>query len=395
MRYLLLILFIIFAGIGGFFSWNHFTAADAQPQEQLPPEPVGPVVTTETREVIEDDTFTVVMEDLGVSYADALTFVENAEEVFDLTSIKLGKTFKLVKEDGVPLRIEYEPGTEYMVVLHLDDLNVEKQDIAYDVEIRTADVMIENSLYLDGLAAGIDEELIIEFANVFAWELDFATAVQKGDTMRVLYEKRFRNGKEAGIGDVLAGEFVNVGTKIEGYRFEDSEGKIGYFNAEGESLVRPFLKAPLSFSRITSGFTNARFHPVLKRTTPHRAIDYGAPTGTPIFSVGDGVIKRASWNGGYGNQVVVRHNERFTTTYAHMSAYARGIRPGVRVKQGQTIGFVGSTGFSTGPHLHYEVIVNGTKINPLKVEFPKGDSIAEEEQEAFFAERDRLAAQLR
>lgn len=391
MRYLIIFALLLTGIISGFFVWYSGTNITVTPDTlETVVEPVGPVVTIQERLIADGDTFTDVVGDLGVSYADALTLVENGEDLFDLTNIKLGKTFHLILEDGVPRRIEYEPGTEYTVVMHLDDLQVEKKDIDYEVEIATEQVTIENSLYLDGLAQGVNEELIIAFANVFAWELDFATAVQKGDTMRVLYEKRFRDGKEAGIGDVLAGEFVNSGKVFEGYRFVDSDGKVAYFNEDGESLVRSFLKAPLSFTRITSGFTYARFHPVTKTTTPHRAIDYGAPIGTPIMAVGNGVVKQAGWNGGYGNFISVRHNERFTTNYAHLSRYAKGIKPGTHVSQGQVIGYVGSTGFSTGPHLHYEVVEYGTKVNPLNVDFPKGEPILDEQRPAFEAERDRL-----
>lgn len=396
MRYLLpLILVLGFLGTGIWFWQKEPAPAEAEkPIEAVIDIPAGPIIDFVIRTVEDGDTFTKVMEDLGLSYGDALEIVDNASEIFDFTSIKLGKDFKLITEDAKPVRIEYEPGTEYMIVVHLDDLKVEKKDIEYEVEVSTAELTINTSLYHDGLNAGMSEELIIAFAEVFAWEIDFATAVQQGDSMKVLYEKRFRDGKEAGIGDILAGEFVNVGTPVRGFRFIGEDGKVAYYNDEGDSLIRPFLKAPLHYSRITSGFTYNRFHPVIGKNTPHRAIDYAAATGTPIFAVGDGVIKQASWNGGYGNFISIRHNERFVTNYGHLSSYAKGIKPGVRVKQGQTIGYVGSTGWSTGPHLHYEVSVNGTLVNPLKVEFPKGDSIAEEQKQEYFETRDSLAQQL-
>lgn len=398
MKYLVGSIVLIGVIFCGFWFWKSdrpdVSAQETPDQVVLLDVPSGPRIEIQSREVIEDDTFTKVMEDLGVSYADALEIVSSAEEVFDFTSIKLGKTFRLVKEDGLPVRIEYEPGTEYAVVVDLQNgFETHKEPIAYDVSVETAEVTINSSLFEDGVAAGLSEQLIIEFANVFAWEIDFATQVQAGDTMKVLYEKRFRGGEEAGIGNVLAGTFTNYGETVEGYRFEDAEGEVGYYNAEGDSLVRPFLKAPLSYSRITSGFTYSRFHPVLGTNTMHRAIDYAAPLGTPIMAVGDGTILQAGWNGGYGNYVAIRHNDRLRTNYGHLSAFAKGIKPGARVTQGQVIGYVGSTGWSTGPHVHYEVQEYGTLVNPLEVEFPKGDALPEEELEDFFHHRDMLKAQ--
>jgi len=388
-----IIVVLIFSALGaGFWFWQRdIESSQAIEVIEEAVVPSGPLVEVEERVVEDGDTFTSVMEDLGVEYSEALKIVEKGESIFDFTSIKLGKTFRLIKEDHVPQRIEYEPGTEYMVVIDLQqDFMVQKQDIPYDIELDAVGLTINNSMYVDGLESGMSEELIIAYAEVFAWEIDFATAVQKGDKMTVLYEKRFRNGEESGIGDVLAGTFTNHGETVTAYRYTSPDGSFGYYDEEGNSLIRPFLKAPLHFSRISSGFSYARFHPITGKTTPHRAIDYAAPLGTPIRAVGDGVIKKAAWNGGYGNYISIRHNERFTTNYAHLSRYADIAKPGTRVKQGDIIGYVGSTGFSTGPHLHYEVEVDGVKVNPLEVEFPKGDSISEEEKESFLAEKDRL-----
>lgn len=354
---------------------------------------VAPVITKKTREVASGDTFTDIIQDLGYSYSDALRIVENGGDIFDFTSIKVGKVFTLVSYDNEATRIEYEPGTEYIVIIDLlQDFSVEKRKISYDIEITAVSLIINDSMYLDGISAGIDPLLIIEFANIFAWEIDFATQVRRGDKVTILYEKRFRDGVEAGFGNILAGEFINSGQSVQGYRYVNVSGDIGYYNQDGESLVRPFLKVPLEFSRITSGFTYNRFHPTLKRNIPHLAIDYAAPYGTPIYAVGDGVIRIARYRRGDGNYISLRHNGKFTTNYAHMSGFAKGIRPSVRVKQGDVIAYVGSTGFSTGNHLHYEVEVNGKKVNPLEVEFPKGDSIAGDEAEAFNNKRDELRA---
>ncbi|MBI2551231.1 peptidoglycan DD-metalloendopeptidase family protein [Candidatus Uhrbacteria bacterium] len=391
-RFIGVLILLLLLGAGGFWFWHRNpSTVVAEQTDVIPPPPPGPVIDVQERTVVEGDVFTKVMEDLGVSYGDALTIVTNAADVFDLTNIKVGRTFKLISEDGVRARVEYEPGTEYAIKIDLENgLAVTKELIKYDVTVETTEVTIDASLFEDGLAAGMSEQLIIAFANIFAWEIDFATVVQKGDHMNVLYEKRMRDGKEAPIGNILAGEFTNSGTTVSAFRFVGADGKEGYFNEEGDSLVRPFLKSPLAFGRVTSGYNYARMDPVIGVVQPHRAIDYAAPLGTPIMAVGDGNIIRASWNGPYGNEVMIRHNSQFQTNYAHLWKFAKGIKPGVHVSQGQTIGFVGSTGRSTGPHVHYEVVVNGTKVNPQDVKFPKGESIGAEEQEAFEAERDRL-----
>lgn len=380
-------LVLIGLAVGGFFAFKNHWFVKSQAQEPLEEVITGPQYneTTESHVIEDGDTFTSAMEDLGISYSDALAIVDAAAEVFDFTSIKLGKELTMVYRDGEPHRIEYEPGTEYVIKVDLTRgaFETTKELISYDIEIASAELTIDNSLYLDGLDAGLSELLILEFAEVFAWELDFATQVQRGDHMKVLYEKRYRNGQESGIGNVLVGEFTNRGVTSKAYYFEG-----GYYDAEGNSLIRPFLKAPLSYSRITSGYTTARFHPVTGTTMPHRAIDYAAPIGTPVMAVGDGTVVHAAYTGGYGNFIKIRHNDMFQTHYAHLSAYA--VSNGQRVSQGDVIGYVGSTGWSTGPHLHYEVQVNGTLVNPLEVEFPKGDAIAEDHKDAFFAERDRL-----
>jgi len=214
--------------------------------------------------------------------------------------------------------------------------------------------------------------------------------VQTGDSFVVVYEKRTRQGQDAGVGRIHVASFTNVGETTYAYRYTDSAGEPGYYDGEGSSLIRPFLKAPLSYNRISSGFTYARFDPITSRLGTHRAIDYAAPIGTPILAVGNGTITFMGWNGPYGNYIDIHHNDTYQTQYAHLSAFAKGLGKGSKVEQGQVIGYVGSTGHSTGPHLHYQVKVNGTLVNPLEIEFPKGESLTEDELPAFYQERDRL-----
>ncbi len=389
-----LLVLICALGLGGFFLFRGGgedlstevemgEGDDAGDQEIIR----GPVEQIETYIIQDGDVFTSVCDELGIGYGDALVIVENAEEIFDFTNVRVGKEIRLVSLAGEKLRLEYEPNKEDVVVVDLADLEfpTRMEKIAYDITIETAAVTIEESLYASALAAGIEETLVLDFAEVFAWEIDFATQVQKGDAFYAVYEKRWRDGEAAGTGDVLKGSFTNMGHTDYAYRYVDPDGFESYYDEDGNSMIRQFLKAPLSYSRITSGFTYARYHPVLNTTTPHRAIDYAAPTGTPIMAVADGTVTRASWNGGYGNHISVRHNGMYDTTYSHLSRYAVGA--GQHVSQGEIIGYVGSTGYSTGPHLHYEVLVYGEKVNPLEVDFPEGDPIPEEEMALFYAQK--------
>ncbi len=258
----------------------------------------------------------------------------------------------------------------------------EKRAIPYEVIIATKEAEIDSSLYQSALDAGIDERAIIELANAFQWTLDFSMDTKTGDTFKFIYEERYLNGEFIMPGKILAAKYNNNGTEYKLFYFEESDDNKGYFDEEGNSVQRMFLKAPVEFKYISSGFTTGlRYVEAFNVSTGHRAIDYAAPMGTPIRAVGDGTIARASWNGSYGNFISIRHNGTYTTNYAHLSRYA--VKSGQKVKQGNIIGYVGSTGFSTGPHLHYEMVKNGVKINPLAEVLPPGKAILEENKERF------------
>ena len=342
------------------------------------------------------DTFTIAMEALEIPYSTALEIVDAASSTFDFTRIRDGKTFVLEHRLGTPIKLSYEPDTERIIEVQFGGVTIEVVEvpIEYEVTETHAAATIESSLFLAGADAGLEDALILEIAEVFAWTIDFATQVQSEDSFRVLYEARKRDGEPAGHGRILAAEFVNSGHAYYGYLFEDAEGKPGYYDEEGNSLIKQFLRAPLTYNRITSGFSYSRFHPTLGKNTPHRAIDYAAPMGTPVLSVGDGTVVFAGWGGGYGNFVKIRHNSTYQTHYAHLSAYGKGVRVGSKVRQGQVIGYVGSTGYSTGPHLHYEIQKNGSLVNPLKVELPPGDPVEEERRAEFERIKDEFHKKL-
>lgn len=383
MRNILLIIIIFLLGGLGYIYVAKGDTEQAETIIEAPQEPQYQI----TDYIVEDgDVFASIMETLGFDYLETMDILEASSSTYDFTSIRVGRPFRLFKtETGERIKLEYEKDSEEIATVEFKDEKYFPSlvPIEYETETNTMEGVVSSSLWLSGLEIDMPEELIIEFADVFAWTVDFSVQTKNGDSFKVLYEKRFRDGNYVGIGRVLAGEFVNSGNSHKAYLFENIDGGPAYFSEVGEAMQKQFLKAPLSYSRITSGFSYARFHPVTQSTGPHRAIDYAAPIGTPIMSVGDGTVMSAGWNGGYGNFISVHHNDTYTTEYAHLSAYARGLKRGTKVTQGQVIGYVGSTGWSTGPHLHYQIKKYGTLVNPLQIELPPGDPVAEDRRAEF------------
>lgn len=240
-----------------------------------------------------------------------------------------------------------------------------------------------------------DNEIILRLAEIYAWQVDFFRDIRYGDAFRVLVEREMRPDGSMRRGRMLAAEFVNAGRRLPAVRFAVPDGPVEYYDDEGEATRKAFLRAPLRYQRVTSGFSRRRYHPVLRRHRAHRGVDYGAPRGTPVWATGGGVVTRAGRWGGYGVVVEIRHTPRFRTRYAHLRSVARGIRPGARVEQKQVIGYVGATGLATGPHVHYEFLVNGTQRNPSSVELPPGDPVPAEYRETYRTMKDERLGVLR
>lgn len=255
---------------------------------------------------------------------------------------------------------------------------------------------IDHSLFEDGQAAGLSDALIVKLVEIFGWDIDFALGVRPGDTFAVIHEEKFWMGQKIGDGPILAAEFVNNGKLHHALGYKDKTGVTAYYELDGISKKKRFLRTPIEFSRISSRYTDraTRFHPILKIWTAHRGIDYAAPTGTPIRATAAGRIVLMEWNGGYGKAIEIKHDAAYTTLYAHLSNYASNVRVGSYMEQGQIIGYVGQTGLATGPHLHYEFDVRGAHRNPLQFKFP-GVPIPAEERQAFFAQVQPLIAQLK
>ncbi|MGI9324543.1 MAG: peptidoglycan DD-metalloendopeptidase family protein [Pseudomonadales bacterium] len=244
---------------------------------------------------------------------------------------------------------------------------------------------IEHSLFIASQRAGLEDSLTMRLAQMFQWDVDFVLDIRKGDAFHVVYEELFLEDRFIGYGNILAAEFVNQGQSFQALLYTDADGETDYYNPNGQSMRKAFLRAPVEFSRISSNFNLRRKHPLYKRVMPHRGIDYAAPSGTPILAAGDGRVKAASRTGANGNFVVINHGEQYVTKYLHLSKFARNVKSGAKVKQGQVIGYVGATGAATGPHLHYEFLVNGVHVNPRSVNLPDAAPVAETERDRFSA----------
>lgn len=289
---------------------------------------------------------------------------------------------------------ESDPGEAYHLQRRDDHYELSKEIRNFDTRVAYVVGRIESSLFEDGLDAGLSEPLIMKLVEIFGWDVDFALDLRRGDSFAVIHEERYWQGQKVADGPILAAEFVNQGRVFRAIAFRDANGYLSYYTPDGVSVRRPFLRTPVEFSRITSRFTNRRYHPVLKTWRAHKGVDYAAPTGTPVRATASGRIVALGRHGGYGNRIVIRHNATYSTVYAHLSRYHPKLRVGSFVDQGQTIGYVGATGLASGPHLHYEFQVNGEHRNPLTFKFSGGGKIAEQYRDEFTRRARSWSAQL-
>ena len=306
--------------------------------------------------------------------------VRNSKEKFDVRRIKSGNHFYIFQtKDSIPKTryFVYQINkTDYVRYEFADSVLVNLQELPVRIDTVRSVGVIESSLWMSMKNAGIDPNLALDLSDIYAWTIDFY-GLQKGDRFVAIYQKKFIDTNYIGLGKIIACRFENNGHSFYGYRFtQDSLEDV--FDEEGGSLRRAFLKAPLRFKRISSGFSNSRLHPILKIRRPHHGVDYAAATGTPIHTIGDGRVVFIGRKGGYGRRVEIKHNGIYTTGYAHMSRFAKGLKKGDFVKQGQTIGYVGMSGTATGPHLDFRVYKNGTPINPLTMKSPPAVPIKKE-----------------
>ncbi len=357
--------------------------------------PLGPKIDRLDFRLTGTDTFYRIMSVLKVPGPEIHAIAGKARPIYDLRQLKKDTILRVVTKDDKWERIEYRFNEyEILVVEAADGIKASMSELPHEKKTVVISGTIENSLYEDGLKAGVDPQAIMALSDIFAWDVDFASDIRKGDTFSVLTEVLYVEGRPVKAGRILGAEMVNDGRKYTAVYFAGTDGAGSYFDAEGKSLTRTLLKSPLRFRRITSYFTNRRFHPLLKVYRPHHGIDYAAPTGTPVESSGNGRVIFSGWKNGYGNFIEVKHNNNYITGYGHLSRIVRGIRPGAKVSQGEVIGFVGSTGISTGPHLHYEIRVNSRLINPLSVKSEPDRSITKAELAKFASLRDDVVKKL-
>lgn len=349
---------------------------------QLPPH----VRDTGTRQSLADQwrTFTVQAGDnLSTIFSRAGLSQRQVHEVLTLGSAMSGLK-KLYPGDQLKFKVDpagtlqalvYELDVTKTLMIERDAGELRTNTIEHPVETRTshASGAIESSLFAAGHKAGMSDTMVLALATIFGYDIDFALDLREGDRFAVVYEEQFANGEKYRDGAILAAEFVNGGKTYRAVRFTSADGQSHYYTPEGRGLRKAFLRTPVEFSRISSGFSLRRYHPVLNRFRAHKGVDYAAPTGTPVRATSEGRVTFRGVKGGYGNVIEVQHGRRYSTLYGHLSRFASGLRQGDRVRQGQVIGYVGMTGLASGPHLHYEFRVDNVHRDPLKVALPQAE----------------------
>lgn len=360
------------------------------------PKDIEPALTETVHTVKKGETLGLIFKkhSLDLALPHRISVHEDAKQ---LVSLSIGKDLTFRSDESGELKeISYPINSlqEFVVKFKgniVDSTSV--NDIEYEIEQHHVSAEIKTSLYDAALDAGLTINLVMELVRIFGWDVDFAQDIRSGDSFHVIYDDYRLDGEKLSDGDILAAQFTTQGYTYQAIRFEDDQGYVSYYTPEGESMLGTFLRSPVEFSRISSGFGN-RKHPILKTWRAHKGVDYAASTGTPILATADGKVIHAGNNGGYGRTVILRHAGRFTTLYGHMNGLAKGIRSGVSVKQGDVIGYVGSTGLATGPHLHYEFRVDGVHKNPLTYKTPKASAIEKSSVAAFNQVSENFLAKL-
>lgn len=372
------LIFIVLFGLFGLLYWlqpnnANLPEVEQSTEQQIIEEPEPPVFLFE----IPVDSFEIYQSEFGkneflgtvldrfhMTAVQIDQLAKASKEVYDVRKFRSGKDYTIFStKDSIPkvAYFIYQPNEiDYIVFDVRDSIRIEKKQKEIETVLRKVSGTINSSLYQTLVDQEVSPVLAVELADVYAWTIDFYR-IQKGDYFQVIFEEKMVDGSRVGVGKILAANFNHFGGDNYAILFDQGEGD-DYFNEAAESLRRAFLKSPLKYGRLTSAYTKRRFHPVQKRYKAHLGTDYAAPTGTPIMTVGDGVVTHAQYSKYNGNYVKIRHNSTYTTQYLHMSKIGKGIRPGTRVRQGQTIGYVGSTGLATGPHVCYRFWKNGKQV---------------------------------
>ncbi len=358
-------------------------------------EPKGP--QWQEYQIQSGDNLSILFRRAGLSDKDIYELTSKAPDAKELRRIRPGQGLAFLVEEGKLQGLKY-------VINQLDSVtftrtedkkfSTEKISLTPDSRLTFHQSIITSSLFMAGKRAGIPNALTMDMANIFGWDIDFALDIQKGDSFKVMYEELYLNGKMIGTGKILAAEFTNANKTYKAVRYTDKDGNTNYYTPEGKGMHKAFLRSPIEFARISSHFSLNRKHPVLHIIRAHKGTDYAAARGTPIRSTGNGKIIFAGRKGGYGNCIVIQHGQGIETLYGHMNGFAKGMKTGTKVSQGDVIGYVGSTGLASGPHLHYEFHMNGQVRNPVTVPLPKAVGIDKSEMAHFNATIQPLLAKL-
>ncbi|MBO6558400.1 MAG: peptidoglycan DD-metalloendopeptidase family protein [Pseudomonadales bacterium] len=376
-------------------------AAEAMPLPNAEAESIS-APTTQWREVTvqSGDSLALLFKRNGLSAADLQHILELSEPEKALKKILPGQTLGFqTTSSGQLMAVRYKKNA-------LDTLLIQREGDKFraDWQFATPEIILayasaeitreRPSLYHAGKGAGMSDNVIMKLANIFQWDISFALDLREGDRFSLMYEEIYVDGELVKEGDIVAANFQNMGRKHNAVRYTDITGRSDYYTPDGMSMRKAFIRDPVHFTHISSRFNPRRLHPIHKRVMPHRGIDYAAPQGTPVVASGHGKVSIRRQNDASGKYIVIQHGEQYTTKYLHLSAFAKGIKPGATVNQGQTIGYVGATGWATAPHLHYEFLVNGVHRNPKTVTLPKALPIATDEMQRFKNSISPVLAQL-
>jgi murein DD-endopeptidase MepM/ murein hydrolase activator NlpD len=343
------------------------------------------------------DTIGSVLARLGVDDPAALVFLRTNPSARPLYQLRPGKPLSVETDDEgrlISLRFVTGDGERLTIARHGDELAAQTTAAPVEIRWKMAAGEIHSSLFGAADAAGLPDSVTLQLADVFAGDIDFYHDLRRGDRFSVVYEMRYLDGEPVGVGRIVAAEFENQGRAFRALLWRGDDGREDYFADDGAPMRKAFLRSPMEFSRVTSGFSNARFHPIMQDWRAHKGVDYAAPMGTPVRATGNAKVTFAGKQNGYGNVIELRHQGAFSTLYAHLSRLAPQVRAGARVAQGEVIGYVGQTGWATGPHLHYEFRVGGEQRNPLTVALPSGEPLAPAHRLAFAERAAPAAAQL-
>ncbi|MEJ2043020.1 MAG: peptidoglycan DD-metalloendopeptidase family protein [Reinekea sp.] len=370
----------------------------AIPASEEPPLQEAPALKSVSEFVVAGDTLSSVFERSGAGVSILYRLLTNADIKKPIEKIFPGQEFIFSFDQNHSLKdvsFNQSPTLSYRIEIDENhDGSIEKIERTPDILTKYAKATINSSLFIDGKKAGLTDNMIMQLATVFGWDIDFALDIREGDEFSLLYEENYLDGKKLSDGPIIAAHFINNGREVTAVRYTDEAGRTNYFAPNGDSMRKAFLRTPLDVFRISSSFNLGRKHPILNKIIAHKGTDYAAPTGTPIKVTGDGKVIKAYKSATYGNVVVIQHGGNIRTLYAHMSKFSKYAKVGRYIKQGQVIGYVGMTGRATGPHLHYEFQVNGTHKNPQTVKLPNAEPLKKDYLPAFKQYAKNLIGQL-